>query len=128
MNGDKDSTPMDPRVQIHMEQYQQIRQIALSSSQTKTTPQNDKEQQEKDKTTTWPLSYMSPDNQRPSHLLLEDYSTSPHESSFVVSCRVTVLFLDPRLGDPHDFGVGHAAWFALESAAAFLTSNTTCFC
>jgi len=32
------------------------------------------------------------------------------------SCPLTILFLDPRLGDP-GYGRGEAAWFALESAA-----------
>jgi hypothetical protein len=36
----------------------------------------------------------------------------------VTACPVTVLFMDPRLGDP-SYGPGRPAWFALESVAAF---------
>jgi hypothetical protein len=36
----------------------------------------------------------------------------------VTACSATVLFMDPRLGDP-SYGPGQAAWFALESVAAF---------
>jgi hypothetical protein len=37
--------------------------------------------------------------------------------SNVTDCSLTVLFMDPRLGDP-SYGPGQAAWFALESVAA----------
>lgn len=47
---------------------------------------------------------------RPRHVLSHTYG--------VTHCPVTILFMDPRIGDPNH-GSHEPAWFALESAAAF---------
>jgi hypothetical protein len=50
--------------------------------------------------------------------LTKEAILSSSYGSNVTACSVTVLFMDPRIGDP-SYGPGQAAWFALESVAAF---------
>eukprot|EP00977_Amphora_coffeiformis_P004354 scaffold923_cov171-Amphora_coffeaeformis.AAC.12 len=96
---------MDPRVQQHMPLYRARRkqQQSEAAAATETT------------TNTWPLPFMTREP-RPKNVLLSDYHPS------VLQCSVTLLFLDPRLADPK-YGSGGAAWFALESAAAFMEEH-----
>lgn len=52
-------------------------------------------------------------SQDPNRMWLQQSSTY---GSNVKTCPLTIVFLDPRLGD-RDYGHGQSTWFALESAA-----------
>jgi hypothetical protein len=131
------SLALDPRVQAvqaHLPLYREIRQRALTAALRHPTPDEAMDP-------VWPLSYMTTTTgeqtarldtrlqhtHRPVGVLEADY-----DERTVDACHLTVLFLDPRLGDPLHYGPGEAAWFALESAAAFLSESadgattTTC--
>ena len=95
---------LHPRVAEHMALYRKIREKALARS----TPEM-----------SWPLTYMNQEDHLGNNVLLADYA------AHVAACEITVIFLDPRLADPH-YGAGESAWFALESAAAFAPSDA-CF-
>lgn len=105
------SSAMEAHVRQYLSLYDEIHRLATAKNNSTTT-------NTAMKPTSWPDygQYKT----RPTTLLGPTYGPMVTDV-----CDLTVLFLDPRLGDPH-YGPGRSAWFALESVAAYAPATTTC--
>ena len=100
---------MEEHVRQYTPLYDEIRRVAAEVNRTNVDFRQ----------STWPDYGQY--KQRPTTVLGPRYGSIVEESG---GCNLTVLFLDPRIGDPQ-YGPGRSAWYSLESVAAFAPSSST---